>query len=91
MQNRAGSMITSHGCHMTTDYLSKPIQNVSACVRNVHVDWSFSYVIFRNTLFHMFQSLANFICSYVVANMTTLLQLYLENYIGFPWSMSSGF
>ena len=32
---------------------------------------------------HMFQSLENFIWSYVVANMTTLLQLYLENYIGF--------
>ena len=38
---------------------------------------------------HMFQSLENFIWSYVVVNMTTLL-LYLENYIGFPCSMSSG-
>ena len=38
---------------------------------------------------HMFQSLENFIWSYVVVNMTTLL-LYLENYIGFFWSMSSG-
>ena len=38
---------------------------------------------------HMFQSLENFIWSYVVVNMTTLL-LYLDNYIGFPWSMSSG-
>ena len=37
---------------------------------------------------HMFQSLENFIWSYVVVNMTTLL-LYLGNYIGFPWSMSS--
>lgn len=39
----------------------------------------------------MFQSLENFIWSYVVVNMTTLLQLYSENYIGFPWSMSRGF
>lgn len=38
----------------------------------------------------MFQSLENFIWSYVVVNMTTLLQLYSENYIGFPWSMSRG-
>ena len=38
---------------------------------------------------HMFQSLENFIWSYVVVNMTTLL-LYLENYIGFPCSMGSG-
>ena len=37
---------------------------------------------------HMFQSLENFIWSYVVVNMTTLL-LYLGNYIGFPWNMSS--
>ena len=40
---------------------------------------------------HMFQLLENFIWSFVIVNMTTLLQLYLENYIGFPWSMSSGF
>ena len=35
MQNRAGCMITSQGCDMITDYFFKPIQNVSACLRNV--------------------------------------------------------
>ena len=35
MQNRAGCMITSQGCDMITDYLFKPIQNVSACLRNM--------------------------------------------------------
>ena len=35
MQNRAGCMITSQGCDMITDYLFKPIQNVSARLRNV--------------------------------------------------------
>ena len=37
----------------------------------------------------MFQLLEKFIWSFVIVNMTTLL-LNLENYIGFPWSMSSG-
>ena len=39
---------------------------------------------------HMFQLLENFIWSFVIVNMTTLLYLSLDNYIGFPWSMSSG-
>ena len=39
---------------------------------------------------HMFQLLENFIWSFVIVNKTTLLQLSLDNYIGFPWSMSSG-
>ena len=30
-------MITSQGCDMITDYLFKPIQNVSACLRNVYI------------------------------------------------------
>ena len=35
MQNRAGCMITSQGCDTMTEYLFKPIPNVSACLRNV--------------------------------------------------------